>query len=113
MEAVRSPGTWTAPAASLASPLRRGDNGFSVGAAGKPLGLDTLDVVGHGLGFLRLGSPRGLRLLLRQLTRMHDDKAQGLLGDLPLALLHLPLAEPAVPMPTARRFVLRPPGLLD
>jgi hypothetical protein len=51
-------------------------------------------------------------MLLGQLTGMPDDKAHLLLGDPPLTILDLDAAEYAVPMPTARRFVLGPPGLL-
>jgi hypothetical protein len=67
---------------------------------------------GHGLGFLLLG--HGIRggLLLRQLARMDDDKAQGLQSDSSIAGLALHVAEHAVPMPEERGLILRPPGLL-
>jgi len=51
-------------------------------------------------------------MLLGQLTGMHDDKAYLLLADPPPTVLDLDAAEYAVPMPTVRRFVLGPPGLL-
>ena len=51
-------------------------------------------------------------MLLGQLTGMHDDKAYLLLGDPPRTVLDLDAAQDAVPMPTARLFVLGPAGLL-
>jgi hypothetical protein len=39
------------------------------------LGFYTREMVRHGLSFLGLGPCRRLRLLLSQLTRMHDHKA--------------------------------------
>jgi hypothetical protein len=104
--------TGTASSAVLASVLVLCDGGPSVGEAGKPLGLDTLDVVGHGLGFLRLGCHIGLGLLLRQLTRMPHKKAQFLPRAPSLAVLPIHWAERALPMPTVRPLVLRPPRLL-
>jgi hypothetical protein len=44
---------------------------------------------------------------------MHHDKAQVLLGDLPIAVFHLDVAVYALAMPAARGFVLGPPRLLD
>ena len=61
----------------------RCDSGFGVGQAGEPPGVHTLHVVGHGLGFLPLGAGIRVGLLLGQLTRTHDDKAQFLLRDCP------------------------------
>ena len=75
--------------------------------------VHVLHVLNDGLRFLRLRSRIGLGLLLRQLTRMDDDKAQALLGNAPITVLHLHLAQHALAMPAARHFVLRPPGLLD
>jgi hypothetical protein len=74
--------------------------------------LHLLDVRCDGFGFLRLRGGIGLRLLLRQLARMHHDKAQFLLGDPSRAILHLDSAEHTVAMPAARRLVLRPARLL-
>lgn len=42
---------------------------------------------------------------------MHHHKAPGRLREPSLLVLHLPLAEPAVPMPATGRFVLRPARL--
>jgi hypothetical protein len=89
-----------------------GDGGLGIGPAGKPLGVPLPHVVSHGLRFLRLCSRIGLGVLLGQLTRMHDDKAHLFLGDPPLTVFDLDAAQDAVPMPTARLFVLGPPGLL-
>jgi hypothetical protein len=102
----------TASSAALASALILCDGGLSVGGTGKPLGLDTLDVVVHGLGFLRLGRRIGLGLLLRQLTRMAHNKAQFLQRDPSLAVLPIHWAEHALPIPTTRPLVTHPPRLL-
>ena len=59
-----------------------------------------------------MGSGIGLGLLLRQLARMHHDKAQRFLRDPSIAVLDLHLPEHALPMPAAGRFVLGPPRLL-
>jgi hypothetical protein len=56
---------------------------------------------------------RGLGLLLRQLTRMHHDKAHLFLHDPLITLLHLHLPHDALPMPTAGRFRPGPPRFLD
>jgi hypothetical protein len=101
-----------APSPSRASPLILRDGGFGIRLTGKPPGLHLLDVRCDGFGFLRLRGGIGLRLLLRQLARMHHDKAQFLLGDPSRALLHLDPAEYTVSMPAARRLVLRPSRLL-
>jgi hypothetical protein len=104
--------TGTASSAVLASVLVLCDGGPSVGEAGKLLGLDTLDVVVHSLGFLRLGRRIGPSLLLLQLTRIPHNKAQFLPRDPSLAVLLIYWAEHALPMPKARPLVLRPPRLL-
>jgi hypothetical protein len=69
-------------------------------------------MVSDGGGFLRLGHRIGLGVLLRQLTCMHHDKAQCLLGDPPLAVFHLDSSQYAVPMPASGCFRLGPPWLL-
>jgi hypothetical protein len=69
-----------------------------------------LPMVSDSSGFLLLGHGLGVALLLGQWTRMHHDKAQFLLGDPSVTVLDLHLAEHTVPMPTARRLVLRPSG---
>src|SRR5262249_32209915 len=52
----------------------------------------------------------GLRLLLRQLTRMHHHKTERLRGYPSIAVLDLDLADDALPMPPATPVVLGPPG---
>jgi len=101
-----------APAPSRAPALIRRDGGFGICLTGQPPGLPLLDVRCDGCGFLRLRGGIGLRLLLRQLARMHHDQAQCLLGDPARALLHLDPAAHTVAMPAARRLVLRPSRLL-
>jgi hypothetical protein len=51
-------------------------------------------------------------VLLGQLTRLHHAKAQGFLGDAPLAVFLLAPAKHAVPMPASGRCSLAPPWLL-
>jgi hypothetical protein len=46
---------------------------------------------------------------LGQLARRHAHKAQRLLGDTPITVLHLDLAHHPWPLPVARRFRLGPP----
>jgi hypothetical protein len=89
------------------------DRRFGIRLTGKPPRVHLPHVVCDGARFLLLRYSIGLRLLLRQLTRMHDDKAHLLLGDPSLTGLDLDAAEYAVPVPTARRFGLGPPGLLQ
>jgi hypothetical protein len=103
------------PAASPARPpvLILCDGRFGIRLTGKPAGLHVLHVLNDGLSLLRLRSRIGLGLLLRQLTRMHDDKPQLDLRHLALAVLHVHRAVHALAMPAARPFVLRPPRLLD
>jgi hypothetical protein len=66
-------------------------------------------VVCHRLGFLRLAHGIRLGLLVRQLTRMHYDKAHLLLRALAVTVLDLDLAHHALSTPVARRFVLGSP----
>ena len=91
--------------------LSRRDGGCGIRLTGKPLGLSLLDVRRDGLGFLRLGGGRGLGLLLRQLARMHHEKAQRFLRHPPIAVLNLYRPADALPMPLAARCVLGPPRL--
>ena len=51
-------------------------------------------------------------MLLRQLTRMDHEKAQGLLGDTPITVFNLHPSEHAVAMPAPGGLGLRPAGLL-
>jgi hypothetical protein len=92
------------------SALILGDGSLGIGPARKPLRLHLPRVGGYGLRFLCLGRGIGLRLLLRQLTRMHHDKAPFLLGDPSLAVLDLDLANDAWAMPLATHVVFGPPG---
>jgi hypothetical protein len=71
-----------------------------------------LDVICHGHGFLGLRCCRRLRLLVRELTRMHHDKAERLHADPAIAVLDFDLADDALPMPAARGFVFRPARFL-
>ena len=60
---------------ALPSALIRGDGGFGSGDAGEPLGMHLPHVMGYSLCLLRWGRGLGLALLLRQVTRMHDNTA--------------------------------------
>jgi hypothetical protein len=97
---------------ALSLALILGDRRFGVGEAGKPPGLRLPHVVCQGSGFFLLGCGIGLGLLLGQLTRMHDDKAQDLLRDAPIAVFDLHLATHALAMPAPGRFMLGPPRFL-
>src|SRR5262245_23638747 len=66
--------------------------------------LDRLPVGSERCGFRLLHAGLRLSLLLRQWTRMHDDKAQFLMCDPPIAVFHLDVAVHALAMPAARRF---------
>ena len=74
-------------------------------------GLYLLDVRCDGFGFLLLGGGRGLGLLLRQVARMHHEKAPRFLPHPPIAVLDLHRPDDAWPMPLAARCVLGPPRL--
>ena len=78
----------------------------------KPASLHVRAVLNDGRRFLRLRSRIRLGLLLHQLTRMDDDKAQAFLRNAPVTVLHLHLAHHALATPAARHFVLRPSRLL-
>jgi hypothetical protein len=110
---VIPPGARPAASATLPAALILGHGGLGIGPAGAPPGVHLPHGVGHGLRFLHLRSCRGLGLLLRQLTRMHHDKAHRFLHDPLLTRLDLHLPPDAVPMPTAGRFRLGPPRLLS
>jgi hypothetical protein len=71
-----------------------------------------LDVRCDCFGFLRWRGGICLRLLLRQLARMHHDKAPFFLHNPPIAILHRDPAAHTGAMPAARRLVLRPSRLL-
>jgi hypothetical protein len=105
------PWAWAAASASRALVFILCDGSFGIGAAGEPPGVHLPPMVCDGFGFPRLGRCIGLSLLLRQLTRMHHDKAQLLLRNAPFTILHIHQAEHALSMPTAGLLVLRPPGL--
>jgi hypothetical protein len=97
---------------SLPLALIGGNSRCGIGEAGEPLGVHMPHVVCQGCGFFLLGSGIGLRLLLRQLTRMYDDKAQGRLSDTSIAVLNLHLAAYALAMPAPGCLGLSPAGLL-
>src|SRR5262245_52258446 len=102
------------PAASSALPpvLILCDGRCGIRLTGKPAGLHLLDVRNDCGGFLRLRSGRRLGWLLRELARMHHDKAEGLVSDPPFTVLHLHLSEHTWPMPAAWCFVLHPARFL-
>ena len=70
-------------------------------------------MVGHRLGFLRLGDDICLGVLVRQLARMDDHKAHLLLYDAPILLLDLDGPEHALALPAPGSLLLRPPWLLQ
>ena len=110
---LRPPQAWAASAASW--PLARigGESRGGIGAAGAPLDVPLPPVVCQGGGVFPWGSDRGLRWRLRPLTRLHDDNAQALLGDAPIAVCDLPRAAHAGAMPALGGLVLGPPRLLQ
>jgi hypothetical protein len=59
------PGMWATTAPSRPLPLIGSHSGFRVRQARTPLGLHTVDVVGHSLGFFALSAGIGLGLLVR------------------------------------------------
>ena len=59
----------------------------------------------HPLRFLGLGRGIGVRLLLRQLTRMDHDKTQRLLNHPPVTILHGHLPGDTLPVPSSRRLL--------
>jgi hypothetical protein len=107
-----SPGLGPVASPSRSPLLLLRDRHSGIRLTGKPPRLYLLHVVCDGANFLLWRYGIGLRLLLRQLTGMHDDKAHLLLDDASLTVLDLDAAEYAVSMPTARLFVLGPPELL-
>src|SRR5262249_37144819 len=111
-DCVIAPGVWAPTASSQPLPLIHGDSSLSVRPACKPLSLYTLAMVGHRLGFLLLPAGIRLGLLVRQLPRMHDDKAHYLLRDTPIAVCDFHLSEHALTMPTPGCLSLGPLGLL-
>lgn len=107
------PGARPAASAALPSALIRGDGGLGIGLAGEPPGVHLPHLGGHGFSFLHLSRCRGLGVLLRQLTRRHDDKAHLCLHDPLSTLLHLHRPHDALPMPASGRFRLGPPRFLS
>ena len=107
------PRAGVAPAVALPLALIRGDSRFGIRPAGEPLGVHMPCVVGHGFGFFHLRGGIGLRLLLGQLTRMHDHKPECFRGHPSVAVLHLDTAPYALPMPAAGCLVFSPAWLLD
>lgn len=68
---------------SLPPAFVRCDGGFSIRPTRTLPRFHALDLLSKGLSFLGLGGHRGLRLLLGQLTRMHDHTTPGGLRHLP------------------------------
>jgi len=107
------PGLGPAASAALPSVLILRDGRFGISLTGKPAGLHMLAVLHDCCGFLRLRRGIRLGLLLRELARMHHDKAEELVRYPPVPVLHLHLSEHTLPMPAAWFFVLRPARFLD
>jgi hypothetical protein len=107
------PGAWAAASLSLSLALILRDGGFGIRLTGKPPGLHVLDVRRDGVSFLGLRGGIGLRVLLRQLARMHHHKAERFERDPSVALLDLHLPDHTLSMPTPRGLILRPPRLLQ
>ena len=101
-----------APSPSRAPALILRDGGFGIRLTGKPAGLHLAHMLSHRVGFLRLTSGIALRLLLSELTRMHDHKAERFERYSAVTVLNLHLPVHALPLPTAWRLVLRPSRLL-
>jgi hypothetical protein len=76
------------------------------------VGFHTPDMRRKCLSFLGLGDRRGLGLLLGSWTRMYHDKTEGLLAHSPFPILHIDLADHALPMPLAGLFLFATPRLL-
>src|SRR5215211_9138648 len=105
-----APWAWAASPSTLPPAFILRDGGFGISQTRKLPGLHSLDIIREGLCFLNLGRCIGLRLLLGQLTRMHDHKTQGCLGHLALTVFDLHLSDDALPTPTSTRFILGTPG---
>ena len=105
-----APRAWAASPSSLPLACILRDSGFSISQTRKLPDFHPFDMVSNGLGFLGLRARRGLRLLLGQLARMHDHKAQGRVSDLSMAVLDLHRPDDALPVPTTARVGLGPPG---
>jgi hypothetical protein len=106
------PGTWAAASSSLASALLLRESRCSIPCTRKPPSLHWRDVCHDGFGFPGWRGGIGLRLLLRQLTRMPHHKTERRRGDPSSAVLDLPLADDTLPMPVSGCFCLRPPWFL-
>jgi hypothetical protein len=85
---------------------------FGIRLTGKPPRLRMRDVRNDRFGFFCLRSAICLGLLLRQLARMHNHKAKGLVRYAPVTVLYLHLAGHALPVPAAWGFILRPTRFL-
>jgi hypothetical protein len=109
-DGVRAPGAGAAASAALLLALIRRDSRYSIRLTRTPPRVDMLHMGSDGCGCLRLGSGRGLDVLLRQLTRMHHNKAHLLLHDAPVTVLHLHRSQPTWPMPAAGLLVLGASG---
>jgi hypothetical protein len=106
------PGLGPAAAPPRAPVLGLRDRRFGIRLTGKPPRLRMRDVRNDRFGFLCLCRAICLGLLLRQLARMHDHKAQGLVSSAPVTVLDLHLAGHALPVPAAWGFILRPTRFL-
>jgi hypothetical protein len=70
-------------------------------------------VVGHRLGCFALRARIRLGLLLRELTRMYDDKTERFIRDASSTVLDLAPAHHTLPMPAAGQLVLGAPRFLQ
>src|SRR6266446_1000594 len=107
------PGAWAAASLSLSPALILRDSRCGIRLTCKPPGLHVLAVRRDGGGFLGLRGRICLRLLLRQLARMHHHKAERFERDPSVAILNLHLPDHTLSMPTPRGLVLRPPRFLQ
>lgn len=107
------PGLWAAASPTRPPALILRDGRCRIRLTRQPPDWHRLDVRTDRYRFLRWRRRLGLGLLLRQLTRMDDDKAQALLRHAPVTVLHLHLAYHTVAMPAARHGVQRPSRLLS
>jgi hypothetical protein len=101
------------PAAAPARPpvLVRREGRGGIRRTGTPPRVPMRAVRHAGFDVFGLRCALGEGVLLRQLTRRHDPKAQGLGGDVPVTVLALHLAEPTLPLPVSWGCVRRPARL--
>jgi hypothetical protein len=109
---VRAPGPWAPATAARRSALLCCRGGFGVRQTGQPLRVDALGVGWDCLGFFALRARIRLGVLLRELTRMHDDKTERCSRDPSVTVLDLDLAHDTLAMPATGRLIRGAPRLL-